>query len=693
MSRGRAGSNGRAGWWAVALFAVSALPRVVQLGAFVTPDERRWLERSVDLLRALQTGDFALAYHEGNPAGIVTKWLGLAGIWVRYVLHQLGWHAHLDPTIASSSDLSGFVDAISAQPPNPMDVLPAARMPVALVTALMVAAIFLLARKLWGERAALAAALVVALDPFFLAHGRLLHQDALVSGFVVLSILALAVATRARSLSWCALALSGCLAGLAALTKPTALLLAPWAVGWLAWSLLRERRAGTWLAACLAWSAVLGAVYFVAWPSMWVAPAGTVMSVFSRTTELAAEGHNQFFFGQAVADPGPFFYPVVWLFRSTPLAWLGLAALVWLGARRDPSVRKAGWPALFVALFVLGISMSAKKNDRYLLPTFVVLDILAGLGLSYWLSRADGFARRIRPAAVAIGLVAVAQAGLAVWHHPYYLTYYNPLVAGPWLAPRVLLVGWGEGLDRAGAFLNGLNGAEKLSASSYYRREFSPFFKGTVRKLADDTPADFDLLAWHASDYIVSYVSQRQTGQPDPTTAAFLESLIPEHVVRLGGIDYAWVYRTPEQVPDALVPAEHILRRQFGPAILLLGYDDPVLQFESAPTLSLALYWQGVAPVDVDYRVCIRLLDAGGEVRAECEAEPYGDQYSTSLWPRGVVLRDVHDLPLPADLPSGQYSLAVSLVPLASGAGDVIIGPLHVNMENRTSTATGTALP
>ena len=39
-------------------------------------------------------------------------------------------------------------------------------------------------------------------------------------------------------------------------------------------------------------------------------------------------------------------------------------------------------------------------------------------------------------------------------HYPYYLTYFNPLSGGNRSAPQVLLVGWGEGLEKAADWLN-----------------------------------------------------------------------------------------------------------------------------------------------------------------------------------------------------------------------------------------------
>jgi hypothetical protein len=166
----------------------------------------------------------------------------------------------------------------------------------------------------------------------------------------------------------------------------------------------------------------------------------------------------------------------------------------------------------------------------------------------------------------------------------------------------------------------------------------------------------------------------------------YLQSLTPERVIRIRGIDYAWVYRTPETVPDELIPAARIVRHLFGSSILLLGHDMPNLPTVATgqpPTVTVALYWQCLAPMNEDYDVDVRLIDAGGKAWAEERSQPYGDQYATSKWPRGAILRDSHELDLPADLPPGDYRLAVGLVSDTTGArlapatDDVIIEPVH----------------
>ena len=52
---------------------------------------------------------------------------------------------------------------------------------------------------------------------------------------------------------------------------------------------------------------------------------------------------------------------------------------------------------------------------------------------------------------------------------PYALAYYNPLVGGGPAASRVLLVGWGEGLDQVAAYLNAQPSSERQLIAIYSR--------------------------------------------------------------------------------------------------------------------------------------------------------------------------------------------------------------------------------
>jgi hypothetical protein len=143
-----------------------------------------------------------------------------------------------------------------------------------------------------------------------------------------------------------------------------------------------------------------------------------------------------------------------------------------------------------VLIFLVGFTISAKKFDRYLLPTYAPLDILAGMGWSSLVavlaSTRQGFLNSFgKYAALFVGLlIIVLQAGLSLQNYPYYFTYYDPLMGGSSKAPAVMHVGWGEGLDQAARYLNQKPNAAQLSAISWGSTGcLSYFFKGTTRSI------------------------------------------------------------------------------------------------------------------------------------------------------------------------------------------------------------------
>src|SRR5262249_53426626 len=101
-----------------------------------------------------------------------------------------------------------------------------------------------------------------------------------------------------------------------------------------------------------------------------------------------------------VEDPGPLYYLVAIALRLTPWACLGLIAaastLRWTVRSRDRFEGQGRALALltfFAVAFTIAMSLQAKKFDRYALPVFPPLEILAAFGL---LVLGDGLARWLR---------------------------------------------------------------------------------------------------------------------------------------------------------------------------------------------------------------------------------------------------------------------------------------------------------
>ncbi|MFQ5987780.1 MAG: ArnT family glycosyltransferase [Dehalococcoidia bacterium] len=297
--------------------------------------------------------------------------------------------------------------------------LPAAKLPIALLTAVGVVGIYLLTKALFSGRIAFLSAILIAIDPLYLAHSRVLHLDALTTTFMTLSLLSfLAYLTRRRSAAY--LFLSGGTAGLAFLTKSPSLYLIPFVGLLFATCCIRSRSlrkvVSQWLLPFALWGTIAALVFFALWPAMWVDPLGSLQGVLASAIRSAGTPHENlnFFLGQVRPDPGPWFYPFALLFRITPLAMLGVVASIPLLFRGKREQRMALMSLLtYILLFSGFMSMGAKKFDCYLLPIFPLVDIMAAAGL--WATvEAMGFKwgdRWRRWAIVGLALATILQAG------------------------------------------------------------------------------------------------------------------------------------------------------------------------------------------------------------------------------------------------------------------------------------------
>jgi hypothetical protein len=132
-----------------------------------------------------------------------------------------------------------------------------------------------------------------------------------------------------------------------------------------------------------------------------------------------------------------------------------------------------------------------------------------------------------------------------------------------------------------------------------------------------------------------------------------------------------------------------VLNQPFGdvPNLTLLGYDLERLVDEGQPSLQLSLYWRSEALLPADYTTFVHLLNQAGDVVAQKDRPPLDGAYPTSLWDPGEIIADQMRIPLPSDLPDGNYNLVVGLYDFNTGArlpvpgnldSSVVIGPVEV---------------
>jgi hypothetical protein len=133
--------------------------------------------------------------------------------------------------------------------------------------------------------------------------------------------------------------------------------------------------------------------------------------------------------------------------------------------------------------------------------------------------------------------------------------------------------------------------------------------------------------------------------------------------------DNALVYLTrPDRRPLPTQP-DTLVNATLGDAIELIGY---TLQTPAATTqqsnyhllitnYQLTLFWHALAPLPADYTVFLHLRDSRRATVAQRDGMPVDGAYPTSRWQPGETIIDPISLPLPENLPPGNYTLYAGL--------------------------------
>lgn len=551
----------------VSIFALGSMPRFFSLDSHWSSDEARWLLRSAKFMSAIkrsESSETRIAYHPG----VTTMWI--AGL----------------RTFFTQSRVS-------------VENLALSRLFICLVVWTGISIICLLVYQLFGRWVGLASFACLAYSPFFLAQTRRVHTDALAATFILLTVLLFLLYCQHRHQRRY-LILSGISFGLAILSKSYALILLPWIP--LCLFLFRAKRiSGFWrpLADILGFLNGAALTVVSVWPVFWPPSFGwvplflfgvsvlllrdmkkerlnpyllvlagavlvlvcvrmtqTVWFVFESVDWAVTTPHEveHFFLGNVVNDPGWLFYPFVLSIKSTPLMLpLVIVGCVLLWKNREHSEEtarhfKTGLALIFsVALFTICLSATSKKFPRYLLPAFLLLEILAAIGFVAgfkWgynaIRTRSGTEATTKYKTTLTVLACIVFFGIQVFpvlaRHPYYGTYYN-LCWKITDITKVITVGEASGLDIAGKYLNEKPNADRLFV------QVSPLATEFVRYYFRGFAYRADRRMGRIPDYEVVYIrdSQIERVPQEGTLNGELEA-----VITLNGIDHVWIYRIPK---------------------------------------------------------------------------------------------------------------------------------------------------
>jgi hypothetical protein len=371
-------------------------------------------------------------------------------------------------------------------------ILSRARLTCIIFPLILAVLLFVCCFEMFGQTAALLGLVLFVFEPNILANGVLVTTDLAASCFIFASVYSFY--RYVRNPKWNRLCLCGLSVALAFSSKHSGLILAPILV-LLAGSELPAfrnaassslRKETTRLAVALAIISIIAFVGLWAFYSFRFAarPNGFVLSpdvvALSDTigNKISAGltsnlwrmkvlpesflwgladilvgvvgGRVTFLLGQVYEDGKWFFFPLVFLMKST-LPFLALLAALPLAGRKFAARREIIFMALPPVVFLFTSTLSGMNlGIRHILPIFPFLIVLAALSASRLSSRS-------RFAFMAILFVILGHTVSSLRAYPNYLTYSNEIVGGPQKTHRAMTdsnVDWGQGLLQASTYLS-----------------------------------------------------------------------------------------------------------------------------------------------------------------------------------------------------------------------------------------------
>ncbi len=553
------------------------------------------MQRSRNFYFALKNGEFEDTLMTHHP-GVTTCWLGSLSIWL---------------TSQQGYSNSWFYSEHFMSP----GMLARVRFPIAILSGVLTLMVGILLYRLFDALLAGIGTLFLLIEPFLISESRRAHTDVLTALFLFLALLLwlcyLEGETRKPRRD---IVLSGICFGLACLTKSHAgvfLLTLPIL---LFWYVKQQKLSGDKVlkSGLLFCSTALLTVLCI-WPYLWTFKLGNIpifpfllcgcvgmllwswrklsthdsfsrleifilcmglflsiglagfaaTNVFDRMYAALINAHEfpKLFLGKVRYNPGPLFYPVMAFIWSAPLT-VPLTILALYGAWQQRYQNKKIFRVtvvliVFSLIYLIGLSLVAKKIDRYIIICLPAVSFLSTLGAIYIVQQLPkkGFRYLLLFAIIVLQVVPVLRL------HPYYVTYHFPLISGKWISNNITF-GGGVGIDVAGNYLNAKPDAENLNVRiSWFSDNLNKYFVGNTWERNRKTLwSNIDL------DYDIEYTRIRKIQETPidlppkhgvPPNVLLFRNTIPrelEHVVKLNGIDYVWIYRMiePTNNTDAL---------------------------------------------------------------------------------------------------------------------------------------------
>ncbi len=346
---------------------------------------------------------------------------------------------------------------------------------------------------------------------------------------------------------------------------------------------------------------------------------------------------------------------IVMRLMHQPFGWPGLV-LAGVGVVH---LARSNWRALvltgltFLAFVAYGLNYYVPDIAVFLLPGHMILAIWIGVGVASLIGLFDA---RTSSCAQVLSITLLAVAALL------------PLTA---IGSNLLVVD--RSSDSGGCAWGRYALSQPLEPGSAILADTKKFAPLYYLQQVEGVRRDLDMVLLGTEELYQTELRRRLVEGQTVYLARYLPGLDGLHLRSVGPLA-----KVESEPPGSIEPPspDSTLAR-FEERIELLDAEverDPV----GRALYHVVLTWRPVQDVDGDFVIRFRLVDSEGRGRWTSDgARPVNKLYPTSAWKPGIPVSDYHEVPVPAWLPPGCYSLEVGLfrpwddtgIPVVGGSG------------------------
>jgi hypothetical protein len=329
-------------------------------------------------------------------------------------------------------------------------------------------------------------------------------------------------------------------------------------------------------------------------------------------------------------------------------------------------IRKPLYPVLLIWLaFMSAPAMLAQYGSvtKRALGAFPAVAMLIVVGLLVPCESIRGWVVHRLPSRSRIWTIALSVAvstglvyTLAVTYRDYFVT---------WAQDRNLFIHFEAGLSAIGEYIGGLPPEERVYVSPPPPDHPSILLLSNQREDIKGYNGRACIVLPARAEHDVTYLV---VPGEDKNSLNLLPRYFPEGgVVDEGPLYYHEPYFLTFRVPagaEAQIDPSHQLAVNWSGKIGLLGYDLDAPIYEAGETIHLTLYYQTLSRMNVSYTAFAHLWGppnpaTGGPIWGQDDTEPCRRGYPTSSWDVGEIVVDNLEIPIPAEAPSGDYSIVM----------------------------------